>query len=240
MAHPLIGLTTHVSKDGRGYPTFAVFQSYVEAILQAGGAPVMIPLGLTLEVRQEVFDRLDGILFPGGGDISLDYFQGEPHKKIGPPSKERDELELALVKEAVQAEKPFFGICRGFQVVNVALGGTLYTHLPDQRPGDIEHDQSAPPRERLAHPVRVEAGSRLANILNETDLQVNSRHHQGARDVPESLKAVAFSPDGLVEAVEMPDHPFGLAVQWHPENLTAQPSTQRLFRAFIEAAGKGK
>jgi len=241
MPFPLIGVTTHADKDAkRGYPTFVVYQSYVEALAQAGAAPVLIPLGLSPEARQALFSRLDGILFPGGGDISLDYFKGEPHKEINGVSKRRDELELELARAAVQAEKPFFGICRGFQVVNVALGGTLYTHLPDQRHGDINHDQSTPPRERLAHPVKVEAGSRLAVILNETNLQVNSRHHQGAKDVPTSLKAVAFAPDGLVEAVELPGHPFGLAVQWHPENLTKQAATLRLFAAFVEAAGKSQ
>jgi putative glutamine amidotransferase len=240
MSYPLIGLTSHESKDGRDYPTFAVFQSYIEALIQAGAAPLMIPLGLPDDVRLEIFQHLDGILFPGGGDISLEFVQGEDHPSIHGVSKLRDELELELVREAVSSAKPFFGICRGFQVINVALGGTLYTHLPDQRPGGIDHDQCAPPRERLAHPIRVESGSLLADILQETDLEVNSRHHQGARDLPASLKAVAFSPDGLVEAVELPGHPFGLAVQWHPENLTANPAIRRLFKAFVDAAGKGK
>ncbi len=240
MSFPLIGLTTSTGEDSRGYSTFFAFQSYVEALIHAGAAPVMIPLGLPTDVRQALLQRLDGLLFPGGGDISLAYFKGEKHPSIHGVIKRRDELELDLVRRAVEAEKPFLGICRGFQVINVALGGTLYTHLPDQRPGDIDHDQSAPPRERLAHPVRVDAGSQLADILQETDLTVNSRHHQGAKDIPDVLRTAAYAPDGLVEAVELPGHPFGLAVQWHPENLTDQPATQRLFRAFVEAAKKGK
>ncbi len=240
MSFPLIGLTTFTEKDTRGYSTFAVFQSYVEALVQAGAAPVMVPLGLPAETRQALFRRLDGILFPGGGDIASEFFHGDDHPSIHGVSRRRDELELDLVQEAVKDEKPFFGICRGFQVINVALGGTLYTHLPDQKPGDINHDQSEPPRERVAHSVRVKPDSRLAAILETTDLQVNSRHHQGAKDVPAALKAVAHAPDGLVEALELPGHPFGLAVQWHPENLTDQPAIRRLFKAFVDAADKGR
>jgi putative glutamine amidotransferase len=240
MSFPLIGLTTFAGTNSIGSPTLAVLQAYVDALVQAGAAPVMIPLGLPTEVRQALFGRLDGILFPGGGDISLDYFEGENHPSIHDVNSRQDELELDLARTAVQNNKPFFGICRGFQVVNVALGGSLYTHIPDQKPGAIEHDFSSAERDHIAHPVQVEAGSRLAGILNETSLQVNSRHHQGAKDVPASLKAVAFAPDGLVEAVELPGHPFGLAVQWHPENLISQAAARRLFEAFVEAAGKSR
>ncbi len=238
MDHPLIGVTTFAGRNSKGYKTFVVYQSYVDALVQAGAAPVLIPLGLPEETRQALFERLDGILFPGGGDISLEFFPGEKHPSIHDVNRRRDVLELALARAAVEHGKPFFGICRGFQVVNVALGGTLYTHLPDQRPGEVDHDQSEPPRERTAHPVHVEAGTVLSGILQESEVTVNSRHHQGAKDVPDQLKAVAFAPDGLVEAVELPGHPFGLAVQWHPENLTERPEVQRLFRAFVDAARK--
>ena len=240
MSFPLIGLTTFAGKNSIGSPTVAVQQTYVDALVQAGAAPVMIPLGLPAEVRQALFGRLDGILFPGGGDISLEFFEGENHPSINDVNRQRDELELDLARTAVQTNKPFLGICRGFQVVNVALGGSLYTHIPDQKPGAIEHNYSKAERDHIAHSVKVEAGSRLAGILNETSLQVNSRHHQGAKDVPAALKAVAFAPDGLVEAVELPGHPFGLAVQWHPENLTRQAAARRLFEAFVEAAGKSQ
>jgi putative glutamine amidotransferase len=241
MDFPLIGVTTYSDKNKDGYPIAALLQAYVDALVQAGAVPVLIPNSLPREPQEALFKKLDGILFSGGGDISLDYFDGEAHPSIGGVDRQRDELELSLARAAVKQEKPFFGICRGFQVVNVALGGTLYTHIQDQKPGSLKHDYY-PSYERnlLAHPVKVEAGSRLASILKETELSVNSLHHQAARLVPGDLQQVAYAPDGLVEAVELPDHPFGMAVQWHPEWLTDQPAIRRLFRAFIEAAGNGK
>jgi putative glutamine amidotransferase len=132
------------------------------------------------------------------------------------------------------------GICRGLQVANVALGGTLYTHIPDQHPNALQHEYSGedgiPARTALVHPVRIEEGSRIGKILGEPILNVNSLHHQGIKAVAPGLKAVAFAPDGLVEAVEMSEHPFAIAVQWHPEWLTDQEPIRRLFRAFVEAA----
>jgi putative glutamine amidotransferase len=125
-------------------------------------------------------------------------------------------------------------------VVNVALGGTLYTHIQDQLPGAIKHDyDSDSQRQYLAHTIRMEKSSALAGILGESDLKVNSLHHQGAKDLAPAVKPAAYAPDGLVEGLEIPGHPFGMAVQWHPEWLLDQPVTRRLFGAFVEAAGKG-
>ena len=135
--------------------------------------------------------------------------------------------------------KPFFGICRGAQVVNVALGGNLYTHIEDQHPDALKHDYYPDyPRNRLSHPVRVEEGSRLAGIVDEPVLQVNSLHHQGIKGLAPTLKPVAYAPDGIIEAVELSDHPFGLAVQWHPEWLTDQQPMRNLFKAFVDSARK--
>ncbi len=217
----------------------ALLKAYVDALVEAGGIPVLIPACLTEEGRQSLFKRLDGILFTGGGDIALEYFDGEPHPRVDGVDKERDELEFFMLRAAAQKEKPFLGICRGFQVVNVALGGTLYTHIADQKPEALKHDYYPDyPRTLLAHPVKVDEDTHLAEILGETELSVNSLHHQGAKAIPAELKPVAYAPDGLVEAVELPAHPFGIAVQWHPEWMTDQPSTRRLFRAFVEAAAR--
>ena len=239
MVFPIIGVTTYAAKNSKGYPITALLQAYIDALVEAGGVPVLIPSSLNKEGQEALFQRLDGILFTGGGDISLDYFEGEEHPRIDGVNKGRDELELSMLRQAVREEKAFFGICRGFQVVNVALGGTLYTHIEDQKAGALKHDYYPNyPRNHLAHRVKVEAGSRLADILGETELSVNSLHHQGAKLVPDKLIPTAYAPDGLVEAVEIPGHPFGIAVQWHPEWLTDQPVTLRLFRAFVEAAEK--
>jgi len=237
MAYPIIGVTTYEGKNDNDLSIVALLRVYVDALVQAGGVPVLIPTCLTDETRRALCERLDGILFTGGGDIALDRFNGEPHPCVHNVDVERDSIEFSLLDTLVHDEKPFLGICRGFQVINVGLGGTLYTHIEDQMPGSLKHDCYPNfPRTYLAHKVTMEGGTRLANILGETVLSVNSLHHQGARDIPAALKPVGFAPDGLVEAIELTNHPFGFAVQWHPEWLTEQPAMRRLFRAFVEAA----
>ncbi len=239
MFHPIIGVTTYQGKDDKDLPIVALLRAYVDALIQAGGVPVLIPSSLSAETRQTLYGRIDGILFTGGGDMAVDRFGGEPHLRVYGVDVERDSIELSLLDALVHDKKPFLGICRGFQMVNVGLGGTLYTHIEDQMPGALKHDYYPDfPRTYLAHKVKVDSGTRLVNILGEADLFVNSLHHQGVKDVSEALNPVAFAPDSLVEAVELPNHPFGIAVQWHPEWLTDQLSTQRLFQAFVEAAGK--
>jgi len=242
MTAPLIGITTRTLPVPPSLlPSVMVQQSYTNAIIHAGGLPVLIPSDLTENGWSELFKRLDGLLFTGGGDIATELFHGEPHPAVYGIDAPRDATELGLARSAARDGKPFLGICRGLQVANVALGGTLYTHIPDQLPNALVHDypgaDGIPARTALVHPVRIEEGSRLSTILAEPILNVNSLHHQGIKDVAPGLKAVAYAPDGLVEAVELPEHPFGIAVQWHPEWLTDQVGIQRLFKAFVDAAG---
>jgi putative glutamine amidotransferase len=206
--------------------------------MQAGGVPVLIPSMLAESGWQRLYERLDGILFSGGGDISLDYFDGEPHPRIDGIDSLRDSIELSLLQTAVRDGKPFLGICRGIQTVNVGLGGTLYTHLAEQLPSKIDHAYPGNMRTVLVHEVKIEEGTRLAEILGEPILKVNSLHHQGLKDIAPDLRVTGYAPDGLVEAVELLEHPFGLAVQWHPEWLTDQQSTRNLFRSFVKAAEK--
>lgn len=233
---PIIGITTYDSTSQAGLPIVALQISYVNAILDAGGLPVLLPSQLNQGEWMEIYPSLRGILFTGGGDIAPGYFAGADHPKIGDVDDERDSLELPLLRFAAENGKPFLGICRGCQVVNVALGGTLYTHIPDQVVTDIRHDcYPDMPRNHIAHPVRVEEDSHIAKIFGEPILQVNSLHHQGIKDLAPTLKPVAYAPDGLIEAVEVPGHPFGFAVQWHPEWLTGQREMRNLFAAFIEA-----
>jgi putative glutamine amidotransferase len=240
MPTPIIGLTTYTGKNKAGHPIVALMNQYLDAISQAGGVPMLIPSGITSQAVAALFERLDGILLTGGGDIAIERFAGEPHPSVGGVEPGRDDVEFALVQAAAESGKPFLGICRGFQVVNVALGGTLYTHIQDQLPGAIKHDyDSDTQRQTLAHTIRMEKSSALAGILGESDLNVNSLHHQGAKDLAPTVKPAAYAPDGLVEGLELPGHPFGMAVQWHPEWLLDQPVTLRLFEAFVEAAGKG-
>ena len=237
---PVIGLTTYNYENKNGFPVAALTRMYITAVAEAGGSPVLIPSGLNTEALDSLFSRLDGILLPGGVDISIERFSGEFHPKIDGADPDRDAVEVALLRNATESGKPFLGICRGFQMVNVALGGTLYTHIQDQMPGAIKHDyDSVTERKLLAHEVKVKDTTRLADFMGETKLNVNSLHHQGIKDLAPALCPAAYAPDGLVEAVELPNHPFGMAVQWHPEWLLEQPVMQRLFRAFVDAARKG-
>jgi len=233
---PLIGITTNQSTNSYGQPTILLQQSYVRAVMQAGGVPVLIPSSIADDGWDAAYSRLDGILFSGGGDISLDYFSGDLHPRIDDVDLQRDSVELKFVQAAASDGKPFLGICRGCQVVNVALGGTLYTHIPDQLPNALDHDYPGNRRTVLVHEVKIEEGTRVAEIYGEPIIRVNSLHHQGLKGIATALRVAGHSPDGLVEAIELPDHPFGLAVQWHPEWLTDQESTRSLFRKFVESA----
>ena len=235
---PLIGITTNQSQNAYGQPTIMLMQSYVNAVIQAGGVPVLIPSMIEENGREALYSRLDGILFSGGGDIGLEYSPGEPHPRVDDVDLSRDSIELKFVNTAAADGKPFLGICRGCQVVNVALGGTLYTHIPDQLPNALDHDYPGNKRTILVHEVKIEEGTHIAEIYGEPIIKVNSLHHQGLKNIGPSLRVAGHSPDGLDEAIELPDHPFGLAVQWHPEWLTDQESTRNLFRKFVEAAGK--
>ncbi len=235
MQRPIIGITARHADTKERLPAVQILRAYVAAIIEAGGAPILIPPDLPEDGWRVLLDRLDGVLFSGGADIGLQHFNGEPHPTVE-EEPVRDALELPLLRAVVEADKPLLGICRGFQVMNVALGGTLYTHILDQLPNALQHDWGDKPRDTLAHPVRVEEGTRLAEILSAPVLQVNSLHHQGIKDLAPNLKAAAYAPDGLIEGIELPDHKFALAVQWHPEWMTSYEEMRRLFKRFVEAA----
>jgi putative glutamine amidotransferase len=235
---PIIGITTYQSTNAYGYPTVNLMQSYLNAILRAGGIPVLIPSMIAEQGWDALYSRLDGILFSGGGDMGLEHSPGEPHPRIDEVDAARDAIELKMVRAAASDGKPFLGICRGCQVVNVALGGNLYTHIADQLPKALDHSYPGSMRTVLVHEVKLEEGTQIGEIFSEPIIKVNSLHHQGLKDIASALRVTGHAPDGLVEAVELPDHPFGLAVQWHPEWLTDQEGTRNLFRKFVASAEK--
>jgi putative glutamine amidotransferase len=238
MSKPLIGITTRNSKDADGHPLTALQHSYSAAILQAGGVPIPIPSILEAENWRDLYFRLAGILFSGGGDVSLEYFSGADHPRVSGVDPLRDSTEIALMRAAANDGKPILGICRGAQLMNVALGGTLYTHIPDQVENALDHAYPTNLRKVLVHSVTIDKDSRSAKIFGETLLNVNSLHHQALKDIAPSLRVVGRAPDGIVEAVEISDHPYAVAVQWHPEWLTGQLPTQKLFKSFVAASGK--
>ena len=235
MPKPLIGLTTTRLRNATGHPIFTINQPYTKSISSAGGIPILIPLDLSDDDLDMLLARLDGILFTGGYDIDPQRYGNQPHPKVEGIDTERDRVETHLVQAVVEGGKPFFGICRGLQVINVALGGSLYEDLPEQFPGAVRHDNHDLPRNQLSHPVTVERGSLLAGILTINQPQVNSLHHQGVRKLAEFLHPTAYAPDDLVEAFILPGNPFGLAVQWHPEELQEHEAQRGLFRAFDQS-----
>jgi putative glutamine amidotransferase len=235
LTKPFIGITASRISPESG-AVIRLNDTYVKAVLRAGGIPLLIPPGACGGNYESLLTRLDGLLFSGGGDIDPAYFNGTPHKKVYGIIPDRDELEINLVRLAAQLGFPFLGICRGIQVINVALGGTLFTHIADQLPQALKHDHDD--YAFIAHKVQVEPNSRLRHIMHASEVETNSLHHQGVENLAPSLAAVAVSADSLVEAVEIPGHPFGLAVQWHPEGMPDSPQMQALFRAFVEASGK--
>jgi putative glutamine amidotransferase len=236
MPKPVIGLTTSRRTNPTRLPAFSTNAAYPKSVTSAGGLPVLIPLNLSNDDLDLLLTRVDGILLTGGHDVDPRQYGNQLHPKVEGVDADRDRVEMHLVQTLIQLGKPFFGICRGFQVINIALGGSLYEDLPEQFPGEIQHDNHDHPRNYLAHTVDVQSGSRLSELLSTANIGVNSLHHQGVNRLARGLQETALAPDGLVEAIELVDYPFGLAVQWHPEELQEHASMRNLFQAFVQAS----
>jgi putative glutamine amidotransferase len=200
--------------------------------------PVLIPAVADESGLRRVYDRLDGLLLAGGGDVDPALYGESPHPATKYVAPERDEVELVLTRWALDDRLPILAICRGVQVLNVAAGGTLYQDVSDQLPSALKHDyHPGYPRTLTPHSVAPVPGSRLADLLLDPLIPVNSLHHQGIRDLARGLVASAHATDGLIEGVEHGAHPFALGVQWHPEELVEEDRRmRRLFEAFVEAA----
>ena len=237
MVAPLIGITTSVTIDEipeRAY----VNGTYIRAVQAAGGIPVLLTPHFTPEVQAALWQRLDGLVLTGGGDIEPERFGEERHPAVDWVSPARDDLELGLTRRAVADNVPLFAICRGIQVLNVALGGTLVQDIASEWPDALPHSQKAP-RHEATHAVKVMGeGTRLGRVLGALEVNVNSMHHQAIKRLGEGLREVAWAADGIVEGVEMPgDDRFVLGVQWHPEELVGHDQAARnLFAAIVDAA----
>ena len=230
MRQPIIGITTYGRDETN---RFTLPAEYVDSIRRAGGTPVLLPPG------ESDCDRwlglMDGLVLAGGGDIDPAAYGGRRHETVYMVDSERDASELALARKVLDNGVPTLGICRGVQIVNVALGGTLHEHLPDAVGDTVAH--RSPSRDPTPHRVDLTEGSGLAAILGTLSFSAASWHHQAIRDVAPSLEVVAHAPDGVVEAFEMASHRWFYGVQWHPELTAADdPVQQRLFDALVEAA----
>ncbi|MGE8205085.1 gamma-glutamyl-gamma-aminobutyrate hydrolase family protein [Heyndrickxia sp. NPDC080065] len=210
---------------------------YMQAVIQAGGIPVILPMGMEEDI-EEITNRIDGLILSGGGDIDPTLFGEEPHPKLGSISPGRDNYEIKIIQKMLQLNKPILAICRGIQILNIAVGGNMFQDIYSQIESPlIQHSQNAV-RYHPSHYVYVEKNSMLSEITGCTDFKVNSFHHQAVRNVVEPLKVVARSSDGVIEAVESSVHRFVLGVQWHPEPLAVHGDhiSQKIFQRFIQSS----
>ena len=234
MKKPLIGLTPLYDTEQE---KFWMRPNYMEAVEAAGGIPLVLPLPERDDDIAALARLCDGFLFTGGPDVHPSLYGEETLRFCGAVNPRRDTLEAGLLREVMRLDKPVLGICRGIQLINVALGGSLYQDIPAQMQGlPVAHNQQ-PPFAMPVHSVAVEPGTPLAAITGETRLMVNSMHHQAIREIAPALRCAARSADGLAESVFLPGKPFFLAVQWHPEYLwRAYQVHQKIFQEFVDAA----
>lgn len=230
---PMIGLTTFIESKGTSRYSSLCY-TYIDAIIRAGGIPVLIPITEDKECLIKYADAVDGIIFTGGEDVSPLYFGENPIKEIGSISCERDACEMFLFKEAYDLDMPILGICRGSQLINVALGGSLYQDINAQLKDSLGHSPESGPSDQVYHMVKIEKDSKLYNIFENDTIAINSFHHQSVKELGKGLKAAAFSYDGIIEATESVEKGFVVGIQWHPEALAPKhPIFMKLFEEFI-------
>ncbi|MFO0995694.1 MAG: gamma-glutamyl-gamma-aminobutyrate hydrolase family protein [Alphaproteobacteria bacterium] len=239
MTQPLIGVTLDSEQPG-GYskfPWYALRQNYCEAVVRAGGLPV--PLPHEPEQADAYLDRIDGIIVTGGHfDLDPALFGASGRHPTVRLKERRTTFEFALTRRALERDMPVFGICGGQQLLHVALGGTLYQHIPDEVPKALAHEQPNP-RNEPGHTVRIEPGTLLHRITGVAEMAVNSAHHQAAKDRPQRIVVNAVAPDGVIEGIEAPGQRFCLGVQWHPEFAISEGDV-KIFESFVAACRKGR
>jgi len=233
MTVPVIGITTYGRDEKR---QFVLPSEYVDCVRRAGGLPLLIPPGE--QQIDQLLGLVDAVVLAGGGDIGPELYGGTDHDAIYMVDAERDRTELEITRQLLTSSLPILAICRGTQIINVALGGTLHAHLPDVVGDQIAH--RLPPREPVKHEIEIIADTRLAQILAVEHCSSMSWHHQAVRELGDGVTVAARAADGVIEAIEVKQHRWLVAVQWHPELSAARdPVQQRLFDAVVrEAASK--
>lgn len=242
MIHLGLTCSTYTLKEKRweGLSGSRINQTYLQSVLMAGAAPVPLPVIADTSALSSIINSCEGLLLTGGGDISPIYYGEEYSPDLRSVSDARDICELLLFRLAMERKIPVFGICRGMQLINVALGGSLYQHLGSVPEFNIQHDQQEE-RRTTTHGIAIETGSIMERVFG-SQAQVNSFHHQAIKDLAPGLKVTARSPDGVIEAVESIDQsgPVIMGVQWHPEELSAsEPKAAALFKLFVELCEEG-
>jgi len=239
---PLIGITcSRVTGGAWGLYSLGDFMDYTlseysQAVLQAGGAPVILPAAQDEKSLERILGSVQGLILSGGPDIHPRWYGEEPLTGLGEVDETLDQIELLAAGLAIKRDLPILGICRGIQVLNVALGGTLYQDIASQAPESICHNPKTD-KAVNTHTVRIVAGSQLHKIIGKNEIWVNGKHHQSVKDLAPDLVVTARAKDGMVEAVELPGKPFIVGVQWHPEGTWRDdPYSRKLFSAFVQAA----
>ncbi|GIN87218.1 gamma-glutamyl hydrolase [Heyndrickxia sporothermodurans] len=232
---PIIGITSNVEFDLK----HSLVNDYIQAVINAGGIPIIIPVGIDSDVSQ-IVEKIDGLVLSGGGDIDPTLFGEEPHQKLGAISPGRDSLEIALIHRFLEANKPVLAICRGIQILSIATGGDMFQDIYSQSNLELlQHSQNAT-RYHFSHYVKVESNSLLADIAGQTEFKVNSFHHQAVRNVVKPLVVTARASDGVIEAIESSEHNFVLGLQWHPEPLALNEDhiSKAIFQRFVQACNQ--
>lgn len=235
MSRPVIGITVDSEEPG-GYskfPWLALRRNYCQAVVNAGGLPMMLPH--EPDQADAYLERLDGLLVSGGNfDVDPAMFGAASRHPTVRTKDRRTAFELAITRGALSADMPVLGICGGQQLLHVVLGGALVQHIPDEVEAALAHEQPNP-RDQPGHTVEILDGTRLREIVGVAELEVNSAHHQAAKDAPAGVVVNAIAPDGVIEGIEAPGKRFCLGVQWHPE-FELSDGDKRLFAAFVDAA----
>lgn len=237
-----IGILAHIDTgDLRldpGKERLCINQDYVFAISQADGIPLVLPYIKEIHAIERQLDAVDAILLSGGHDVHPHHYGEEPIQQLGEVCAERDDYEIKAIRIALERNQPIFAICRGLQILNVALGGSLFQDIPHQTNSGQQHSQQAKGHV-ASHAVDLVPSTLLHQIAGEPTVMVNSFHHQAINKLAPELIVNARARDGMIEGVEMMGSPWVLGVQWHPERMVAHhPVMQRLFKAFITAAGR--
>lgn len=232
---PAIGITLSMRRKEN---SLTLSRDNADAVLAAGGIPLLLPYATDEDILDEMTKQIDGLLLTGGGDIDPSLFGEEPLPALGEVEPERDRMEMGLARRMVKAGKPVLAICRGCQILCIAFGGDMYQDLYSQRKDLIQHVQRGP-REYLSHGIQIREGTILSQIAGVERIRVNSYHHQAVRRLPEGFIISATAPDGVTEAFEEDGSAFVVGVQWHPENLFRTDAvSRRLFGAFVDHARK--
>lgn len=234
MSQPRIGINCDVGTDAQDREVLRLLWAYAEAVLRAGGLPLILVPQAEDGIADASLDAVDGLLLTGGRDYAPSLYGQEPHAATRCVAERRGKWDVLLARRALERGVPVLGVCGGAQLINIALGGTLVQHVPDAFGDRVCHSPRA--GARALHVVEAEADSGLARIVGATHFEVNSSHHQAADRAGAGLRVVARAPDGVVEALEAMGEGFVLAVQWHPERLLDRPEHLALFRALVAAA----